>query len=363
MEIGGEMSTDAGESPASGDRRRGARGPEPDLRDLFTYRRGAEWGLVAAWGLELDLYRRLDDAPRSAVELAGATGWSARGLSILLEALSELGALRREGEAYRLTGGARARFLAEDTPDYSADSVRHWLVNVRTWAEDLGPAVRTGQPPEEEEDEELDEEERIARFQAAMASKDPVMVERVVEGALRRVRDPRRALDLGGGPGTFARRFAGRGLETVLMDRPEVVGHVSDAYGLAEVQGLSLVGGDFLRELPEGPFDVVILANITHLFNAETNRGLLDRLAERIRPGGVLAILDFVRGLSAFAPLFAITMLLNTEEGTTHGLDEYRSWLEEAGLGSLRWEAVDEDRHLLTARRAAGDDDHDGPAA
>ncbi len=350
----------------------GDRGPEPDLGNLFDFRRGAEWALVAAWGLELGLFEHLADGPRTARDLARETGWSPRGLSILLGALEELGAVRRAapgddpgrdrdvsqrddpGPAYRLTGGARARFLSRDTPDHSADSVRHWLRSVRTWAHDLGEAVRTGRPPagdEGQEGEETDHEERVARFQAAMANKDPAMVERVVEGALRRVEDPRRALDLGGGPGTFARRFAERGMEAVLMDRPEVIDHVADAYGLARVEGLSLVGGDFLEELPEGPFDVVLLANITHLFDADTNRRLLERLGERVRPGGVVAIMDFVRGLSSFAPLFAVTMLLNTAEGTTHGLDAYRSWLESAGLGSLRREAVDEDRHLLTARK------------
>lgn len=329
------------------------RGPEPDLRDLFDYRRGAEWALVAAWGVELDLFRRLAEGPRTAGGLAETTGWSERGLSILLDALAELEAVRADPEGYRLTGGARARFLQEDSPDYSAASVRHWLDNVRTWSEDLGDAVRTGTPPGEEPDRQESEEDRIAGFQAAMAAKDPAMVERVVDGALRRVEEPGRALDLGGGPGTFARRFAGRGIETVLMDRPEVVDHVAGEYGLDRVERLSLVGGDFLRELPAGPFDLILLANITHLFGAGTNRELIGRLAELIRPGGVLAILDFVKGLSRFAPLFAVTMLLETERGTTHELDEYRSWLEETGFESLRWEAVDEDRHLLTARKAS----------
>lgn len=326
---------------------------------------------MAAWALELGLLDELAGGPGRPAELASRAGLSERGTSILLGALAELGAVRREDGAYRLTGGGRARFVERDTPDFSVDAVRHWLQNIRRWTNELGGAVRTGRaPPEQREPtgegtgpegtpaREADDEgpaggdrESVADFMAAMANKESAMVERVVELSLERVPDARRALDVGGGPGTFARRFAARGLETVLLDRPEVVDHVSDAYGLRDVPNLRLQSGDFLEELPSEPFDLVLLANITHIYASDTNRRLLARIGERVRPGGAVAILDFVRGLSSFAALFAVTMLLNTEEGTTHRLEDYRSWLGEAGFEEPEWRAVDPDRQLLTARK------------
>ncbi len=59
--------------------------------------------------------------------------------------------------------------------------------------------------------------------------------------------------------------------------------------------------------------------------------------------------MDFVRGVSPFAPLFAVNMLLKTEGGNTYSLDTYQAWLESAGYGAVELESLDEDRQLITA--------------
>jgi hypothetical protein len=71
-----------------------------------------------------------------------------------------------------------------------------------------------------------------------------------------------------------------------------------------------------------------------------------------VTPGGCIAILDFVRGLSEFAALFAITMLLATEAGGTYTLEEYGSWLGEAGFTGIRCTAISNETHLVTAIKA-----------
>ncbi len=61
--------------------------------------------------------------------------------------------------------------------------------------------------------------------------------------------------------------------------------------------------------------------------------------------------MDFVRGVSPFAPLFAVTMLLHTDAGNTYDVDAYSAWISAAGYGQLELDKVDEDRQLITARR------------
>ncbi len=338
--------------------------------DLKAHRRGAEWALAAAAAQQLGFFEALSAGPLPAERLAGSLGLDPRGTGILLGVLLDLGLVRNEPEGYRLTGQGRARFVDSDAPDFEAAAMRQWRGNIRRWASQLETAVRTGEPPEGppaaagvELQEAEDEEEALARFMAALASKRPELVEGVVEACRDRLRevgiDPAQArcLDLGGGPGTFARRFAAWGGETVLAERHEVVEHVRDAYGLADVPGLRLWAGDFLEDFPEGPFDLVLLANITHIYDPSTNARLLERIAAATRPGGIVAILDFVRGVSEFASLFAITMLLQTRRGDTYSRADYERWLRAAGYTGIRLASVDPDRQLITARSRTPDEE------
>lgn len=323
----------------------------PEPADLKPYRRHAEWAVVAATAQELGVYDALADGPATPAELSEELGLHPRGTGVLLGVLEEMGFVRREPEGtVRLTGSARGHLVDRDTPDYQGDALRLWLHNIREWTAALPDSLRSGEPVEEAPGaEEISDEEAMERFQAAMANKNPELVEAVVDAALERAPASGRALDLGGGPGTFSRALVERGWRVVLFDRPEVVEHAAGAYGLAKVPEIELEGGDFLERLPDGPFDLVLLANITHIFDGETNRDLLRRCADVLAPGGVLAIMDFVRGAEPFAALFAVTMLLNTERGNTYSLQRYEEWLEGAGLSAVRCRTVPEERQVVTA--------------
>ena len=326
----------------------------PAPSDLRAYRRHAEWALVSITALEQGVFEALADGPGETGELAAELEMDHRALRILLGVLEETGLVREEPpEGWRLTGEARGLFVDPDTPDYHRDAALHWLGQLREWAAELPDALRRGGAPADDEAEGTTgfDRESMEAFQAAMANKNPTLVREVVDACLERTAGVGRLLDVGGGPGTFSREFVKRGWRAVLIDRPEVVEHVATAYGLEELEGLELVGADFHASLPEGPFEAILLANITHIFDAETNLELLGRCAERLAPGGGLAVMDFVRGRTPFAALFAVTMLLNTEAGGTYALPEYRRWLEDAGLEDVRCVTVSEERQVVTAVR------------
>ena len=328
----------------------------PDPHDLQPFRRHAEWAVVAATALELGVFDALSDGPAGTEELARGLELSPRGLEIVLGVLEEMGMVRIEpGGGHRLTGTARALLVDADTPDYHGDFVEFWLGNLREWTASLPDAIRAGAPVEEAPGvEEVADREAMESFQAAMAAKNPELVASVVDAVLERAPSTGRMMDVGGGPGTFARAFVERGWRGVLLDRPAVIDHVAEAYGLEEVEGLELQGGDFLESLPDGPFELVFLANVTHLWDPGTNRRLLARAAGSLAPGGVLAVMDFVRGVEPFAALFAVTMLLNTERGDTYDLRRYEAWMEGAGLEKVRCVTVPEDRQVVTAVRPGG---------
>ena len=326
--------------------------PKPE--DLKHCRRGAEWAAAVSAATLLGLFEAIAEGSNSRDSLAAALEADPRGLGILLGVLEVLELVDVSDGEIRLTQAGRAHFVDRDSGVYQGAAAERWNRLMRNWLM-LDEAVIRGGPLDDEDgdgDEDEDEaEEDRASFMALMAARPQAQVRRLVEACLRRKPDAETLLDLGGGPGVHSRAFTERGLEATLMDRPEVIGHVKKAYELKGQPEIELVEGDFLETLPEGPYDVVLLANITHIYDAETNRTLISRVAGLQEPGSIIAIQDFVRGRSAFAPLFAITMLLQTERGNTYSEEAYRAWLEDAGYAEMLIEDVDDDRQIVTAVR------------
>ena len=73
---------------------------------------------------------------------------------------------------------------------------------------------------------------RVGPKMAWVAAAPDRRVERVVDACLARRPRARTVLDLGGGPGRYARGFAARGLQVTLLDTPATVEHVARAYDL-----------------------------------------------------------------------------------------------------------------------------------
>lgn len=324
----------------------------PGLNDLRDYRRGAEWALAAGVSLELGIIDALAGRSAHTSEIADTLGLSARGVEALLGSLSELGAVAVDESGWRLTGAGRAHFVDRETPDFEADSLLHWMRSIRRWTRDLPEVVRSGKQGRADDlasgpkrGEELEE------FMAAMANRAPNDVVAVADAVRAAAPEAATLLDVGGGPGVYARALADRGFEVSLLDRPEVIRFVSDAYGLGSDGRIQLVSADFLQELPDQEYDVVLFANVSHIYGASTNRDLFRRIAVNLSSGGCVAIVDFVRGMSEFAALFALTMLLRTEDGGTWSLEEYSNWLLGSGLERVRCTTILPDVQLITARK------------
>ena len=321
-----------------------------ELRDL------AETTATVAAACEAGVFTALADGPATARELAERADLDERAVGIVLPALAEAGTLERADSRFALTDAARRHLADPDSPDFVGGGLPLWLDGLRGFTR-LPEVLRSGDPierpePEDEADREEAEREGLEKFMAGMAAAPDARVRRIVDACLERMPDARRVLDLGGGPGHMARAFVERGLRATLFDRPPVVDFVGDAYGLSEVDGLELAGGDFTEDpLPDGPFDVVLVSNIVHSYAPEQNRALLDKVAGVTAPGGVVAIADFFRGRSSRAVRFALVMLLKTEGGNTYTEDEIAGWLRGAGFREPETAQVDEDRHLITAVR------------
>lgn len=108
-----------------------------------------------------------------------------------------------------------------------------------------------------------------------------------------------RVLDLGCGPGLYARRLAATGADVTGIDFSSR--SIEYARGMAEHDGLAIdyVLGDYLTYTPDEPFDLAMMIMCDYCgFAPEQRARMLARVHEIVRPGG--AFLFDVYSLAAF---------------------------------------------------------------
>jgi SAM-dependent methyltransferase len=147
-----------------------------------------------------------------------------------------------------------------------------------------------------------------------------------------------RVLDLGGGLGFFLRILTQHypELSATLFELPAISAIARRALSEAPGGGrIAVVEGDFFQDpIPLG-HDVVLLANVIHLFSPEHNRELLSRIRASVEPGTALLLVDFWTNASHIQPLFAVLMagewLSATGEGDCYSVQEVGDWLDRTG--------------------------------
>ena len=133
-------------------------------------------------------------------------------------------------------------------------------------------------------------------------------------------------LDLGGGPGTYALAFLPTNprLRAAVCDREaalEVAKEIASTHKAR--RRLSYVPLDFCKEPIPGTYDVIWYSNVLHLYSPKENRAIFRRARAALKPGGRFIIQDaFLCDREGLYPteasLFAVSMLLFTEQGNTY---------------------------------------------
>lgn len=287
--------------------------------------------------LELDLFTKIGSRRWTIPQLAKAMSVSERGLSILCRNLAMSGLLTKTGTVYRNSRLAATALNARHAAyrkDYLDLMASHW----KDWAR-LEESVRTGRPLDQDEPEEPGYRRRFtwAMHYRTLETAPKIAAQVDLHGATT-------LLDLGGGPGTYAMAFLSihPRLRAAVGDRPaalEVAGEIAATHKAGA--RLSYVPVDFTQEAIPGTYDVIWYSNVLHIYSPATNRAIFRRALAALNPGGRLLIQDAFlhdrEGLNpAEASLFAVSMLLFTEEGNTYSAKETSVWLKEAGFATTR---------------------------
>ena len=266
-----------------------------------------------------------------------------RATEILLDALAAAGLLAKAKGAYRLTPAAR-RLLLPDSPFYQGDMLRHADTLWRNWS-GLDEVVMTGRP-------NRSGSRHHDVFIRAMHNNAVLRAGAVIESLdLRRVR---RALDLGGGPGTYSIELAKRGISVTLFDLPDTVDVARGLIRKAGAAGITIRGGDFHFDDLGNGYDLVLVSQVLHSHSAVENIALLGKVFDSLAPNGIAAVHEFLLNENRSSPLtgalFSVNMLVNTENGRSYTSREIKGWLSKTGFRGIRTAHLG-DTMLITGKK------------
>jgi ubiquinone/menaquinone biosynthesis C-methylase UbiE len=274
--------------------------------------------------------------PKTAAQTARAVKADARATGVLLDALAGLGIiLKSRGEKYRNTPWAE-KLLVSGSPYYQGEILKHADNLWRSWS-GLDEAVRTGRPVRPVSPASGVEFDRRA-FIMGMHNIALFRAEKVLKAiGLKGVKT---ALDLGGGPGTYAMEMAKKGIAVTLFDRPDAVKIASGFIKDQGVKNINYLEGDFLVDGIGKGYDLVFLSNILHSSSPQDCRALIKKVKRSLRAGGRASIQEFYLAEDRTHPLhsalFSINMLVNTPAGRCYTERELRGFLKGAGLGRIK---------------------------
>lgn len=298
--------------------------------------------LVAGAALKAGIFDALRGRHASLDDLANDLSMDRRALWTIMEALISLGYVARDGETLTVTPETNDLFFNEDGEHYLGYSLIHTFNVIKSWTH-LPEILKTGQLPEKERDQQ-----DIKGFMSAMKKSAKQISDQLVTITLKGLPEEPKVLDLGGGPLNYARPYALAGADVTVQDIPEVCAIMEPT--LLPGEKIKFVPGDFTEEVFPGSFDLVFLGNISHIYGEEENILLFKRVHDSLQIGGRIAILDFVRGISPRAELFAVNMLANTKTGGTWTMEQYTAWLKTAGFYQFEMNDID-GRQIITATK------------
>lgn len=193
-------------------------------------------------------------------------------------------------------------------------------------------------------------EESAEHYQTQAAALGCMMVPAAQEAAellLPRlpIEGPARVLDVGAGSAVWSLALAKArpSIGVTAVDWPAVLEVAKQFAAFAGVDDrLQCVAGDFHEvHLPQGEYQMAIVANVTHLESAERTGELLSRLRPTIAEGGQLVVIDaFAETLAddrVAHELYRMGLALRTESADVHSRATLERLLGEAGYRDIEF--------------------------
>jgi ubiquinone/menaquinone biosynthesis C-methylase UbiE len=167
-----------------------------------------------------------------------------------------------------------------------------------------------------------------------------------------------RVLDIAAGHGLFGITIAQRNplAQIVAVDWPAVLAVATEHARSAQVQDRhrALPGDAFKVDFPGG-FDLALVTNFLHHFDAPTCTTFLEKVWAALRPGGRVVVLEFVPNPDRISPpipaRFSLVMLAGTPGGDAYTLAELQDQLQRAGFRNMSAHPLPTPETVLIAQK------------
>lgn len=272
--------------------------------------------------------------PKSAADVAKALKLDERATEILLDALTGLGLLRKSFNKYR-NAPLSNKFLLRNSPYYQGDIIKYADILWKKWSE-LDEIIKTGKPSRSNHDHNS--------FIRGMHNVASLKVKKVIKEI--DLKGVKKALDLGGGPGTYSIEMAKKGISVTLFDTPETIKIAKDIIRASNSKDINFLEGDFLVDDIGNSYDLVFISQVLHAYSERDCLSILEKSRSALNPDGKIVIQEFYIDNSRTRPLpsalFSVNMLVNTDFGRCYSPKEIKGWLVKAGFKDIKSKLLDD---------------------
>lgn len=309
--------------------------PEAFMDAVWAFTRSA--AIKAA--IETDVFSAIDDGADTAEAIAAKCGAAPRGVRILCDALTVMGFLGKQDGRYLLKGDS-AVFLSRKSDRFLGDTVGFLMApHMLAAFADLGNAVKHGGHVLTEKGNTETEAAAWVDFARSMGNLQRPVALQIAAQIDKKPQQEFEVLDVAAGHGVYGISIAERFPKAVVtgLDWAPVLAVARENATRAGVFGrYRTIGGDAFKVRLGGPYDVVLLPNFLHHFNAADCTKFLKRVHAVLKDDGVVITFEHLpdedRAGPTMSVMFALVMLATTPEGDAYTLSEYRKMFADAGF-------------------------------